>query len=146
VSRGVEFTATVESGRLPQAVGRQIAALLRTLDGKQVVISLRERKRRRSLNQNDYFHGVVLPIVWQFFREHGNDVDLEETKTYLKEHVGKLFRLVLVDGKRMPVLRSTASLSVQEWEVWMEQIRAWGAGVGCNIPLPNEPANYLEIL
>jgi len=42
------------------------------------------------------------------------------------------------DGEVMKSLGSTTKLSTQEFEVYMENVRAWAAEYGCEIPLPNE--------
>ena len=146
MQRAVEYAGVVENGKLPLAVGQLIAKAIRGMEGKRLVISIREQKRRRSNNQNRYYWGVVIPAVAEMFREHGNATDEEEVHSYLKEHVGGLNRLLIdPDGKRRPVVRSSASLNTAEFEEFMEKVRAWAAGFGYQIPLPNESTTYGEV-
>jgi hypothetical protein len=109
------------------------------MDGKHLVLSLKEQKRKRSLNQNAYYWSVVVEAVTRMFREHGNYVDPEETHEFLKLRVGKLSRVIVTpDGEVVKSLGSTAKLSKMEFEAYLEQVRAWAAQWGCLIPLPNE--------
>jgi hypothetical protein len=75
----------------------------------------------------------------QMFRDAGNYVDAEDVHGFLKEHVGKLSRVIVTpDREVVKAPGSTTKLSTQEFEVYLEKIRAWAAGYGCVIALPNE--------
>jgi hypothetical protein len=126
-------------GKIPTAVMHRLLDAVAKMDGKRLILALREQKRRRSLNQNAYYWGVVLPPILQMFREAGNGVDAEDVHTYLKEHVGKLKQVfVTKDGEVLTGAGSTAKLSTQEMEVYLDRVRAWAAEYGVAIPLPNE--------
>lgn len=137
----LEFSGQVTCGRLPAAVSEKIAAVIRRMDGKRLVISVREQKRRRSLNQNAYYWGVVVELVTQMFVEAGNSISRDDVHDFLKQHVGKLEREIHTpDGEVVTTLGSTAALTTQEFEVYLEKIRAWAAEFGLVIPLPGEVA------
>ena len=97
-------------------------------------------KKRRSLNQNAYYWGCVLPPIVAMFREHGSNVDAEDVHAFLKDNVGKLKQVfVTPDGEVLSGPGSTAKLGTMEFEVYLEKVRAWAAEVlGIAIPLPNE--------
>lgn len=137
-----EFIATIENGKIPRDVAEDIAAIFRRMEGKRLVISIKEWKRRRSLKQNNFYFGVVIPLVCDLFRESGNDAHPETIHAYLKEHVGGMVSVILdPHGKRTSVVGSSADLSTEGWEKYIEKIRAWAAGFGWIIPLPRE---YLD--
>ena len=109
------------------------------MPGKRLIITLKEQKRKRSLNQNSYYWGYVLPPLVAMFRDAGNNVDAEDVHSYLKEHVGKLKQVfVTADGEILTGAGSTAKLSTVEMEVYLEKVRAWATEYGVAIPLPNE--------
>lgn len=133
----IPFKAT--GGRVPASVWQRLGAAVAGLEDKTLVLSLKEQKRKRSLNQNAYYWGVVVEAVTQMFREHGNYVDAEEVHEFLKLRVGKLSRVIVTpDGEIVKSLGSTAKLSKLEFEAYLERVRAWAAEFGCVIPLPNE--------
>lgn len=135
----LEIPFKPEHGKPPTAVLHRLLDAVSLAGDKRLVLTLKEQKRRRSLNQNAYYWGVVVHAVTQMFREHGNYVDPEETHEFLKLRVGKLARVIVTpDGEVVKSLGSTAKLSKMEFEVYLEQIRAWAAQWGCIIPLPNE--------
>lgn len=137
--QSLEFSGQVTDGKLPKAVSERIAAVIRQFDGKRVVVTVKEQKRRRSLNQNAFYWGVVVQMVTQMFRDAGNYVDPEDVHDFLKLRVGKLTQVfVSPDGKVIKSIGSTTKLSTQEFEVYLERIRAWAAEFGLVIPLPNE--------
>ena len=120
-----EFHTQVEHGIIPPFVRSAIADLISQLEGKRIVISVALEKKRRSSNQNRYYWGVVVETVREMFLDAGNDVDAEEVHEYLKEHVGKLSKIIIDPaGHRRVVVRSSAGLSKAEFEEFMERVRA----------------------
>ena len=135
----LDFTGTVRNGQLPPELSRVIRDLLRRLEGKKVRVSVQEHKRKRSCNQNAFYWAVVVPMVLEMFRGAGNDCDEELVHHYLKEHVGGLVSIVRdPSGTPKTVVGSTTALSTQEFEDYLERIRAWAAAFGVEIPLPRE--------
>lgn len=135
-----DFPALVTNGTLPDAVNQRIAAYLKLLEGKRVVVSIKEQKRTRSGNQNRYLWGVVYAAIVDEFREHGNNVDVDDIHEYCKVHVGKLKQVFVTgQGEVLTGPGSTAKLSTMEFEYYVEKVRAWAAQVlGITVPLPNE--------
>ena len=111
----------------------------RAVDGRKVVVTLEEAKKRRSNNQNAYMWGVVIPVITEMLRDFGNNVSPEETHEFLKVHVGKLIKEVTsMDGKIRRIPGTTTTLSTLEMENYLEKCRAFAAENGCVVPLPNE--------
>jgi NinB protein len=142
MSGAVEFTGKVSDGRMTKAFWERVCGVICRLDGKQVIVSIREVKRRRSNNQNAFYWGVVVEMVTQMFRDAGNYVDPEDVHDFLKLRVGKLAQVIVTpDGEVVKSIGSTAKLSTVEFEMYIEKIRAWAAGFDLLIPLPNETIN-----
>jgi len=139
MKRSAQFTGTVQNGRLPECVSDAFARCLRQAEGKRVSLTLQVVRRRRSNPQNAFYWGAVIPAVLDMFRDAGQPMDAEGVHEYLKAYVGRMTRIVLApNGKRVTVLGSTADLNTMDFEVYLEQIRAWAAQFGVIIPLPNE--------
>ena len=128
------------AGHLPGQVRREFDDLVRAFAGKRLRIKVCKYQKARSQNQNRYLWGVVYPAIVAVFREHGNNVDSEDVHSYCKEHVGKLKQVfVTPDGEVLTGPGSTAKLDTQQFEVYVEKVRAWAAEtLGIGIPLPHE--------
>lgn len=108
-------------------------------EGKDIAITLDRKRKKRSLNQNQYYWGVVVPIIRAMLEEYGNELDDEETHSFLKEHVGKLTSSVVDSvGRRVAVVKSSAALTTAEFEAYLLRVTAWAAQEGIIIPAPNE--------
>ncbi len=93
----------------------------------------RKSKSKRSKNQNDYYHGVVIKILSD---ETGNDP--ETIHEFIKLKFIPVYAKLKYTGGNL-VGGSTTKLSVKEFEELMEKVRAWALmDEGIVIPLPNE--------
>ena len=135
----VEFVSKVSDGKIPLHVSKGVGDILRKMTGKTVRITLQENRKQRSNPQNAFYYGVVIPCVQQMFSNAGTEADMQTTHEYLKRYVGNLTKLINTpDGKQQVVTRSSTELNTIDWEVFVEQIRAWAATFGVEIPFPNE--------
>ncbi|HZZ77471.1 MAG TPA: hypothetical protein VFE62_03070 [Gemmataceae bacterium] len=130
----------VSGGKLPPPMTAQIVDALSRLEGKVVEITLKERKKRRSNNQNAYMWGVVVKLITDAFRDAGNNVDAEDVFIFLKLNVWKAKQVfVTPDGEVLQGIASSRHWTTQEMELRLEEARAWAAQtLGLEIPLPNE--------
>jgi hypothetical protein len=116
-----------------------------TLDKKEQALQYLERlfsngnkveikgiRKRRSLDQNAYFHGVVCGV---FGLEFGYSVaeskELFKTKFLRYEKNGEHFT------------KETSSLNTIEFEDFLTKCRMFSSEQGCFIPLPNEVSDSL---
>lgn len=102
--------------------------LVKKLEGEEIEVVLRKRKKVRSSQQNKYLHGVVIPL----FAQHLGYDNLE-----MKEALKWRFLSVERQG-RLPTVRSTAALSTAEMTEFIERVRQLAAEMGCDIPAPGE--------
>lgn len=139
MAQSTQFDFVAAGGAIPFLITQQMQRILRTMQGKNVRLSVQEIKRRRSDKQNRYYWGCVLPIVHEMFLDAGNVMDADEVHVFLKQHIGKLTKTVSDPKGRMgKVVRSSTELTTEEWERFMEAVRAWAAEFSVSIPLPNE--------
>lgn len=131
-----DFTGLVTNGRLPRHVEGAIDAATRLCEGKWLVVTLQVKKKRRSLSQNRFYFGVVVPLVSELFREAGDPMDEEGAHDFLMREVGKFTYRSKLTGQVMR--RSSRDLNTEQWEAYMEAIRAWAAQMGLSVPLPGE--------
>lgn len=124
---------------IPSDVQFKLLAAFSEHNDKDVCITIERKRKKRSLSQNSYYWGVVIPAVQGLLNEYGNDVDEEETHGFLREHIGKLTASVLdKNGRRLAIVKSSTGLTTAEFEEYMLKVRAWAASEGVQIPEPNE--------
>ena len=101
--------------------------LLKHLAGKTVVVTIAPYRKRRSVNQNAYFHGVICELI----SDHtGYEVD--EVKEILKH-------MFLFVDEPYPHARPTSRLNTAEMAEFTDRCIRWAAQeLGIVLPLPNE--------
>ncbi len=98
----------------------------------EVQVIVRKQKDQRSLNQNNYYFGVVVEILSEhlgYFREEMHEI------------LKAMFLSVRILVKEEPVTysKSTVTLDTAEFEKYLSNIRIWASrDLGCYVPTPNE--------
>lgn len=135
----IQFFSKVEGGHIDMNCRQAIATALKSLDGKTAKITIEERKKKRSSNQNSFYWGYLIPPIVNMFNEHGNNVNSEQVHEYLKAEVGGLNQhVILPDGEVKIMAGSSTILRAMEFEDYLTKIRAWAASFGLILPFPNE--------
>jgi len=125
--------------KLPFQAVQAIKAIQTAIEGFEVEI--RKCKKKRSLNQNAYYHGVVIKI---FSQESGYTTD--EVHSLFGEMFLKipLKDKITYNGQTIDmIVRSTTSLTTIEFENYMTQCRMFAGLQGFYIPEPNEVTEQL---
>jgi len=105
----------VKYGDISKSCRELITTAIKTLEGKTVVITIKEIKRKRSNYQNSYYWGVVIPPIQEVFIDAGNNVDSEDINTFLKGEVGKLTKYIkLPNGEFKHIQGSAKKLNTKE--------------------------------
>lgn len=141
----MKIYSRIKEGHLSDQAEIMFWAALATHEDKDIEILIQRKRQKRSLNQNAYYWSVVVPMCRDLLESYGNELDDEETHSFLKEHIGKLTASVVdAEGKRKAIVKSSAALTTAEFEAYILKITAWAAGESVLIPQPNEHLhNYL---
>ena len=136
----VEIESKVLNGKLEKNRDL-ISEVIQSLEGKDIVITIEKKKRKKRSNpQNSFYWSVVLPMMQTgFYNNLGEHVGIQEAHEFLKGRF--LFREVVNQelGEVIKLSKSTTELSTIEWETYMDQIRAFSTEfLGIQIPLPND--------
>ena len=158
------FIAEIENGDLTIKNSEKFHKYLKTLENKngitKVKISVEKYRSVRSINQNNYYWGVIMPILgeWAGIDEYEYVTELhiplkrmflgrEQTKVPINRRLfGKVFTTkqeVVLDE-----IRSTAKLKTDEFADYIDKIRRWAIQEhGVDIPEPNsidyDEENYI---
>lgn len=121
----------------------------------QEIIKLRAGKylvkiasiKKRSLPQNAYLHGVIIPLVFEGLRNIGWDEirDNEDAKNVIKELFLKRKIENKNTGETITIVRKTSELTTVETAEFIEDIIKWAAEyLSIQIPYPNEQMALYE--
>lgn len=100
-----------------------------SLRGRAVQVLIEPKRKPRSVDQNEYYWGVVLKEI---SNKSGHTPD--EAHDAMREK----FLSKYDDKTGLMIMRSTTSLSSAEFEKYMRDIRMWASEMGWFIALPNE--------
>lgn len=95
--------------------------------------------RKRSLNQNAYYHAVCVPLVKDGLFDVGYKLTNEQTHEYLKETFLRQEITNETTGEVKYINRSTTELKTIEFNEYIYEIISWASEyLNIKIPLPNE--------
>ena len=123
------FGFTVIQGKLVLDNPQKFRVRLAPFEGKRGELTVRQPKKQRSLNENSYYHAVIVKMLSEF-----TGYETKEMHEILK---WKFLRYE--DDRGIERARSTTDLSTVEAEDYYERIRRWASmDLHLFIPLPNE--------
>jgi len=129
-----KFSAIVTNGKLILDDAIAFLSQLRSMEGKQIVLTLEYKKKLRSLKENKYYWGVIIAIL--------SDWSGEEDAEVIHDALKRKF-LTSRAYKDLIFTESTTNLSTTEFEEYCAKIRQWASlEHSVYIPLPNEPISH----
>lgn len=133
----------VEGGKL--IVNRnKLAAVVATFENKEVSITVELRRRKRSLEQNAYYWGVVIELIRHGINDAwGHRLTKEETHEFLKLRFNAVEYLDESTGEVVRLPRSTTELTKSEFEDYQTDCKNFAKEyLGFTIPDPNEQLEF----
>jgi hypothetical protein len=135
--RGVEFTADIKSGMVIPP--NHVCQFLRHCEGKQARIILSWGLKKRTLKQNSYYKGIVLPQFTAYLRGEGCKVKAEQVDSLIKQWCDFTREVELPGGRIESVPRSTTECDTKEMSEFTERaIAEIAVRFGFYVPLPHE--------
>jgi hypothetical protein len=111
-----------------------------SFEGKNIEITIEKAKKKRSNPQNSYFHGVVLPIVYQCLKDAGHTLSLLDVKEMLKLKFLKVSVMINEDtGEVLERIKNTSELTTSDFMDFIAEIQIFVSEYfDVQIPDPNE--------
>lgn len=147
----IYFGSVTDTGqiKLPgQKMRRELAA---GFSGREFELIARPKRKRRSLDQNNYYWGCIVPAFLAAFREWSPDTgwNAEMIHEVLKRRFLPLIRewgqtVVPDTGEVIDEPLTTRKLTTSEFSHYKELIQQWGAEMGIIIADPGEQVEMFE--
>jgi hypothetical protein len=127
------FSGHIENHKLVVADREGMEKWISHLNGKSVQVVIRRYRKGRSLAQNRWYWGVIVPLM----ADHCG-YDDEEMHSALR------MRFLMKYEGLVPTIRSTTDLSTVEFSEYCEKCIRLGAEMGIVIPTPDEAESEKE--
>lgn len=137
--KSISINTSVVNGTLKQNRNR-IKDAIEAFEGKDIVITLKRRSRQRSLNQNAYYHAVLIPLTYEGIKNTWGDVYTnQQVHEFLKNRFLCTERYNEQTGEVIRLPKSTTENTTTEMEEYHSNIREFLLDwFGCKAPMPNE--------
>ena len=123
-----------------EVAGPLLDNLLQSLEDGTYTVTIKKASRRRSNDQNEWLWGVIYPAVLAGLRDQGWEItDVEQVHELCKAHFASQDVVNPHTGEVVTLPSSTAKMSVTDFSVYVDKIRAFAADyLNISIPDPNE--------
>ena len=135
----------VTEGKLNKVATAEIKSILNKFEGKKVEITIKKARSKRSNQQNRYYHGCVIKIVRQGFKDLGYIMSPEETHEFLKDKF--LDYEIMANSEGVEIgrkFKSTTELTKTEFCEYVDKIAQWSAEI-LNVVIP-EPNTQIQLI
>lgn len=122
-----------DDGKLRWDFPSQVRAFIATFKGCEVEVEIREKRKKRTLDQNAGFHAMVTP--WA--RDEGHNIT-ELKRDLMGEVFGWDDRVSPLSQNRMPKIPHTSDLTVAQFSELIERTLDIAAGTGYVLVAPDE--------
>jgi hypothetical protein len=132
------FVIEVKDGnpQIDETMKKLIRNAFKQFDGKETYVEIKEKKRERTLKQNNYLWGVVYPLISS---STGHDSE-ELHDAFKKMFLGRKF--IEVGETELEVTKTSTNLSTAEFNEFVERVIAFAGTLGIAIPPPE--AGYVR--
>jgi len=142
------YIAKVENGRIQMGERkrkRMSGEIARAFDGKTVTITVQQRKRTRTSEQNRYYWGVCVSILSRMFHDYNPDIVVTPELTH--EFCKRRFLPMVTDWEDVKLntpegtqefIRTTKTLTTTQFMDYITLLQNFAADYGWEIPDPHE--------
>jgi hypothetical protein len=146
--KGVSYQFVVlPGGKLPGPISKAIRSVLEGSVGKIVNVTVAQQEKIRSLKQNAFYWGFVIPPIRKRLIEAGNMMTPKQVHELIRQSVADsifAMTIILPNGQPRIIYRSSTELTTTEWEDFVTLVRAWAGQWDIIIPFPNEVAVEID--
>ena len=137
----MKLRANILNGKLDFTGSRQwVKERIKLLQDGEYTVEIKKYKKQRSIDQNRYYWGCIVQLVYDGLRDAGYDEirNPEDAHDMIKE---MFFKKIIFSKQKgeLAMVQSSTNFSTAEFEEKMQSIRQWAQEfLNINIPLPNE--------
>jgi len=130
----LHFYVTPE-GKLPEVIKKNLQTIIPTFAGKRIRFEIKEWKETRSIDQNSYYWGVILPHVRMVMLESGDANTVEYWHEALLSTFAPLVDVVNIHGEVIKQPQRSHQMDVATMANYITAISAEMASRGFPVPI-----------
>jgi len=135
----VKIYTRITNGKMEPTTAQLLIAELANHEGKDIAITVERKRKKRSLNQNQYYWGVVVELIYLALKERGWEVNREGTHELLRVRFLSEDKPIGNDGEFVTRVKSTTELDSVEFGTYIECCKQFAAEyLNTVIPEPND--------
>ena len=129
------FSGVVRGGKFVPDDPPRFQAQLARLEGRRVHATFKREPSRRTLDQNAYYWGLVVPTIAEWSGHDDEEIHEAMKELFLRP------RSVDFPGTEtaaVSVSASTAALTIEEFSAYVDRIVRWAGDQGLHVPVAGE--------
>lgn len=119
-----------KDGKLPEGIRQTLANIIPSYAGKQITLTIAEKKEKRSLDQNSYYWVAIVPAVRAARLEMGDPLSMESVHEDLLAQFAPTVQGKKADGSVYTRPMRSKEMSVAQMAEYMTAITACMAEFG----------------
>lgn len=109
------------------------------IDDVLVEVTIKRKRKKRSLNQNAYYHGVVVQMLTEAFNDQGESFTTDDVHIILRGKFLRITKRNLATNEVFEYIQSTTKLKTHEFVLYVDKCIQLGAEwFGIAIPPPHK--------
>ena len=129
----------IENGTLKFKQRSTVLSDIAQMRDGEYVMTIERKRRKRSLMQNAYYWGVVVPLVKEGLLDIGYRMTMEDTHEFLKGRFNIVEKVNEKTGEILKSVGSTSQMTTSQMMDYFAEITQWAAEyLSIQIPQPNE--------
>lgn len=121
--KSIDIRTSIKDGKISRNRNLFISAI-QSFDNKEVIITIRKATKKRSNPQNNFYHGVVIPIMQNCLKDAGYLMNNEQVHELLKLRFLKETIFVNEEtGECVERIKSTTELSTTDFMSYIQHIQ-----------------------
>lgn len=139
----ISILTRVENGKFKRNISL-IKKSVQNFEGKEIEITIKRKYKQRSLPQNAFYWGVIIPMFQELINEHWGEIkSSEEIHEILKSQCNYTEKVNQQTGEITKIPQSTTELTTAGWLEYEQKIRQFAMDFfNATLPEPNEQLEF----
>ncbi len=123
----IQIRSNVINGNLKRN-RNQILETIKSFEGKELLITFEQPKKKRSNNQNSYYWGIVIVLIKSALKDTGNNLNTNDVHDLLRlKFLKETISIKEETGEIIERVKSTTELTTSQFMEYIAEIQQFAA-------------------
>lgn len=123
----IQIRTNVINGNLKRN-RNQILETIKSFEGKELLITFEQPKKKRSNNQNSYYWGIVIVLIKSALKDTGNNLNTNDVHDLLRlKFLKETISIKEETGEIIERVKSTTELTTSQFMEYIAEIQQFAA-------------------